>query len=88
MEKHFFLVGITEKLNDTVKLLEASMPNVLNGLEDFYHKELKNVEHNGGRKHMSLIPNTESILRNRMKNEIDFYEFIERLFKKKMKELH
>ncbi len=84
-EKKFFLIGLTERLNDTIKLLEVLAPDVFKGLEHFYHDELGGIHRNKGKRHIALSPPVEDVLRSRMANEVVFYNFIRQLFERKMK---
>lgn len=43
VEEKFVMVGVTEELDNTIKLLERLLPNMANGVEKIYNQKQKGI---------------------------------------------
>ena len=76
MEKYFPVVGITGKMNMTLKVLEAILPEYFEGATKVYYGKSfirKNLHETKYKKPVS--EEVKQILRANFTHEIEFYEF-------------
>ena len=88
VEKYYPVVGITENMNMTLRVLEAKMPEYFEGGWDAYFedKEVKRFRMKNNYK-LPVSDEVLEILRQNMTNEIEFYEFCKQRLQSQYDEL-
>ncbi|CAB3365002.1 Hypothetical predicted protein [Cloeon dipterum] len=80
VEKYFKVVGVLENLNETLSVLERSLPRYFRGVQELYFNELQtemkyNKNKNNPRK---MKESTRRKLESSLKLEYDFYYFVKK----------
>lgn len=86
VEKHFLVVGILEEYELTLKVLERMLPGYFKGASELYHSPKMAANISRTSTNLKVLPSNETVarLRDSMKYEYQFYEYIRaRLFKQK-----
>ena len=76
VEKFYPVVGVTEDMGQTIKVLEAKMPEMFAGAgnEYFNNSNVKAYRHQNPFK-LPVSKRVKAILVERFQHEIDFYQF-------------
>ena len=76
VEKFYKVVGVTEHINMTLKVLEHEMPEYFEGAEYIYHndEEVKRFRMKNAYK-LPVSEEVMNIVRKNFTREIEFYEF-------------
>ena len=76
VEKFFPVVGVTENIDMTLKVLEKVLPEYFTGATETYFNEEYVVKNQNRNKHKKPVSKeTLQIIRQNFTNEIEFYEF-------------
>ena len=76
VEKFFPVVGVTENVDMTLKVLEKVLPEYFTGATETYYNEEYVVKNQNRNKHKKPVSKeTLQIIRQNFTNEIEFYEF-------------
>ena len=78
--KHYSMIGLTERLGDSVKLLEQVFPSFFHGASPMVQKIGRRKVTSGMRKY--ILPNKASLdfLRDYLKGDIQFYKHLDERF--------
>ena len=76
VERFYSVVGITEDMSKTIKVLEDKMPGMFKGANDEYfnNTKVKAFRHKNPYK-LPVSPKVKDMLVDKFKHEIDFYLF-------------
>ena len=86
--KFFPVVGITENMTMTLKVLEAKMPEYFfKASEEYFHnKDVKAFRHKNLHK-LPVAQNVRKIMTDKFQHEIDFYQFCKQRLENQYAEL-
>nr|CAI5818745.1 unnamed protein product [Callosobruchus analis] len=74
VEKYYTVVGVLEKLNDTMDVLEQKIPYFFKGAKKIYGQELLGISKN------KYVPKVSDVIRKRLieslAKELEFYDWI------------
>ena len=76
-------IGISERYEDSIKLLEATFPAMLKGIYDIYISRFRTKTHNQTARKTETSELTKRTLRKMLKNDVDLYEMARFLFHEK-----
>lgn len=77
VKKHYTLVGMLEDYHNFVRVLEKMIPEVFLGIDSFYRSDFAEMK---TRQKLPPSEKVRNILRQNMKNDYDFYEFVKSEF--------
>jgi len=75
-------IGVHERFEDSIRILEASLPNVMKGLYSNY-KLMQEETGQVTRKKGKVAELSKRVLRKHLKNDVDLYEFARVVFHKR-----
>nr|CAH7715120.1 unnamed protein product [Callosobruchus chinensis] len=74
VEKYYTVVGVLEKLNDTMDVMERKIPYFFKGAKKLYDQELLGISRN------KYVPKVSDVIRKRLSEslakELEFYDWI------------
>ncbi|XP_059473937.1 heparan sulfate 2-O-sulfotransferase 1-like [Neocloeon triangulifer] len=86
VEKYFKVVGVLENLNETLAVLETSLPRYFRGVQELYFNELLKPHYNKNKNNpRKMKESTRRKLESSLKMEYDFYNFVK---KRLLKQFH
>ena len=87
--KNYPVVGVLEKFNDTLVVLEKKLPHYFLGAKDAFYNDkdykIKTFSNHENKKHVSV--EVRKILKEKLKYEVEFYQFCNQRLQKQFLEL-
>merc|ERR1712062_660333 len=87
IEKWYPVIGTLEDLETTFFVLENKLPQFFKGISKIYFEELNEPHKNRGRARRSLPKEALDILRGKLSQEYELYQFIKQRLKSQSREL-
>ena len=75
VKKYYSVVGITENIKDTLRVMEDKLPEFFSGSYNLYLEKHKSLTHNRNKFKPFVSELTKKLLRSNFTHEIEFYNF-------------
>ena len=75
VNKYYSVVGITENIKDTLRVMEDKLPEFFSGSYNLYLEKHKSLTHNRNKFKPFVSELTKKLLRSNFTHEIEFYNF-------------
>ena len=85
-EIYYSVIGLTEKMNSSLSLLEKKLPNYFYNFLNLYLKNTVNEKMNPKKKSISMRARIK--LEKKLQLDMEFYEFVQQRFNNEIKRLN
>ena len=87
VEKYYQVIGVTEKMNMTLDVLESKMPEYFENAKFVYHNDVMKYQWKNNYK-PQVSDQVINILKRNFTNEIEFYEFCKQRLQIQYNQIH
>ncbi|KAK8378929.1 hypothetical protein O3P69_009572 [Scylla paramamosain] len=87
VEAWYPVVGVLEKVNATLAVLQHHLPHYFAGVLDLYHNDLLAPHYNRNQQRPPTSPEVEAALKTNLSLEYDFYNYLKQRLGKQFQEL-